>query len=49
MLIYYETHESIENAAIRERRIKKWKRKWKLRLIEEFNPDWKDLYYELHV
>ena len=34
----------MENAVIREKRIKEWKRKWKLDLIEEMNPAWKDLY-----
>ncbi len=44
MLVYYELHEDMENAIIREKRLKKWNRAWKLRLIEEMNPDWKDLY-----
>ena len=43
-LVYYEVYENAESAMTRERQIKKWKRKWKLRLIEEHNPHWIDLY-----
>ena len=43
-LVWYETHESAESAIIREKRIKKWKRAWKLKLIEQTNPKWIDLY-----
>jgi putative endonuclease len=43
-LVYYETHQTAEPAIKREKQIKKWNRQWKLRLIEEDNPDWKDLY-----
>lgn len=46
-LVYYEVVGSIESAISREKRLKRWKRDWKIRLIEEGNPDWKDLYYEL--
>ncbi len=47
ILVYYEAHDNAENAITREKRIKKWKRNWKLRLIEERNPHWKDLYDEI--
>ncbi len=43
-LVWYEIHESVESAMIREKRIKKWKRPWKLELIEQNNPGWTDLY-----
>ena len=43
-LVYYEQGEYIAGALEREKQLKKWNRKWKLRLIEEFNPAWKDLY-----
>jgi putative endonuclease len=43
-LVWYETHDSAENAITREKRIKKWKRAWKLKLIEQYNPEWNDLY-----
>ena len=43
-LVYYEQHQEIEQAILREKRIKRWKRKWKLDLIEEKNPNWDDLY-----
>lgn len=42
-LIWYEPHETAETAIIRERQIKKWKRQWKLELIERHNPQWNDL------
>jgi len=43
-LVWYEVHESWESPFQREKQIKKWKRAWKLRLIEENNPSWDDLY-----
>jgi putative endonuclease len=43
-LVYYEAHENAESAILREKRLKKWKRVWKLRLIEQQNPEWKDLF-----
>ena len=46
-LVYYETHNEVEEAILREKQMKKWNRKWKIRLIEEKNPDWKDLYDEI--
>ena len=44
LLVWYELHEDMESAIIREKRLKKWNREWKLRLIEEKNPNWQDLY-----
>ena len=46
-LIYFEIFNDINEAILREKRIKKWKRKWKLELIEKNNPQWKDLYEEI--
>ncbi|MDE2746311.1 MAG: GIY-YIG nuclease family protein [Chloroflexota bacterium] len=46
-LVWYEVHDSIDSAQARERRIKRWERAWKDELIEEFNPEWRDLYREL--
>ena len=43
-LVWYEIHESAESAITREKQIKKWKRAWKLELIEQGNPEWNDLY-----
>jgi putative endonuclease len=42
-LVWYEVHDDPESAIIREKRIKDWKRAWKDRLIEEMNPNWRDL------
>ena len=47
MLVWYEMHEDMLEAIAREKAIKEWKRQWKLRVIEELNPDWRDLYEEL--
>ena len=46
-LVWHEPHETMESAVQREKQIKKWNRKWKLRLIEECNPQWNDLYDEI--
>lgn len=46
-LVYYEIHDTFEQAEILEKRIKRWRREWKDRLIEENNPEWNDLYSEI--
>ena len=46
-LVYYEIHGNAERAIIIEKRIKKWRRSWKLKLIEGKNPKWKDLFKEI--
>jgi putative endonuclease len=43
-LVYFEQFSNIEAAILREKQLKKWHRQWKIRLIEEANPDWTDLY-----
>jgi len=43
-LVWFEQHESMESAILREKTIKEWKRRWKLGLIERGNPYWRDLY-----
>ena len=43
-LVWYELHETMESAILREKVLKNWKRAWKIRLIEGENPDWNDLY-----
>jgi putative endonuclease len=43
-LVYFEQFSDIENAIRREKRLKKWNRAWKIRLIEGVNPNWDDLY-----
>ena len=42
-LVWFEQHANMESAILREKRIKKWERAWKLELIEAGNPDWHDL------
>jgi putative endonuclease len=46
MLVYYEMHETMDAAIRRESQVKKWKRAWKVRLIEQMNPEWSDLFDE---
>ena len=46
-LVYYEETPDILSAIEMEKRLKKWNRKWKIRLIERFNPNWDDLYDEV--
>jgi putative endonuclease len=46
-LVWFETHERLETALVQERQIKKWKRDWKINLIERENPNWADLYPSL--
>jgi putative endonuclease len=45
--VYYEIADSLDGAFTREKQLKKWNRDWKVRLIEGFNPEWKDLYSDL--
>jgi len=47
MLAYYELHENMYSAITREKCLKKWNREWKIQLIEEMNPKWRDLYYDI--
>ncbi len=47
LLVYFEIYDDIRLAILREKRLKAWKRDWKIRLIEEQNPEWNDLYFEL--
>ena len=44
LLVYYELHDDINSAILREKQIKKWNRSWKIRMIEEFNSEWNNLY-----
>ena len=47
MLVYADSFERIDEAREAEARIKKWRRAWKIALIEKTNPDWRDLYDEI--
>jgi putative endonuclease len=48
-LVYYELLRDAETALSRERQVKKWNRAWKMRLIEECNPEWDDIYGSLSL
>ncbi len=47
ILVHFERHDRMEDAILREKRMKKWNREWKLRLIESGNPEWRDLYEDI--
>jgi putative endonuclease len=47
ILVWYEVHERMDSAILREKQIKKWQRMAKLGLIEQGNPDWRDLWPEI--
>ena len=46
-LVWFEAHGTMESAILREKAIKAWKRAWKLELVENANPEWRDLFPEL--
>lgn len=46
-LVWYEVYDDAANAIIREKQLKKWNRDWKVNLIQQENPEWKDLYVGL--
>lgn len=46
-LVYYDHTPDVSAAITREKQLKAWKREWKIKLIEEMNPNWEDLYYGL--
>jgi putative endonuclease len=48
MLVWYESYNDIQEAITREKQLKKWERAWKLKLIEDFNSTWRDLYFDLN-
>jgi putative endonuclease len=47
LLVYFEMHDDINGAILREKRMKRWRRQWKIELIEKYNPQWRDLWLEL--
>ena len=49
LLVWYEAHDDIQEARLRELQMKKWKRQWKLSEIERMNPNWDDLYLTLSM
>ncbi len=46
-LVYFEEHDDVEESIRREKRIKRWRRAWKIALIEDGNPGWRDLWLDL--
>jgi putative endonuclease len=46
-LVYAEFHETMPLAIVREKQVKKWRREWKIELIERDNPEWRDLYEDM--
>lgn len=46
-LVYFENHETFDEAFARESNLKAWKRRWKIELIEKENPEWRDLYPDI--
>jgi putative endonuclease len=46
-LVWFEPHAVMESAIAREKAIKEWQRRWKVELIEELNPEWRDLYSDI--
>ena len=46
-LVFVEFHDTMADAILREKRLKKWRRRWKIELIESGNPQWRDLYDDL--
>ncbi|MBN2019583.1 MAG: GIY-YIG nuclease family protein [Sedimentisphaerales bacterium] len=46
-LVYYEKYKSLEEAVKREKQVKKWRREWKIQMIEKRNPEWQDLFGEV--
>ncbi len=49
VLVYYESFQNIHEAIAREKQLKKWKRKWKINLIEEKNFQWRDLFMDVSI
>lgn len=48
-LVYYECHEEMPDALLREKQLKKWNRAWKIQLIETANPRWSDLWEQINT
>ena len=46
-LVWYELHGTMESAILREKQLKKWNREWKLRIVQEANPEWRDLWEDI--
>ena len=47
LLVWYEAHPTMDSAIQREKRLKKWNRAWKVRLVDESNPSWRDLWPDI--
>ncbi|HEY1720911.1 MAG TPA: GIY-YIG nuclease family protein [Magnetospirillaceae bacterium] len=49
ILVYFESHETMLEAITREKKLKRWRRAWKIALVEKDNPDWLDLYGQIQA
>ena len=47
ILVYYEIHATMPDAILREKQMKRWNREWKIKLIQQLNPQWRDLYEDI--
>ena len=47
LLVYYEIHHEMSSAIMREKQLKKWKRTWKIEMIEKTNYSWRDLFFDI--
>ncbi len=47
LLVWYESSESIESAIAYEKKLKRWRREWKIEMVEKQNPEWVDLYPQI--
>ena len=47
LLVWYQASESVESAIAHEKKLKRWRREWKIEMIETLNPEWVDLYQQI--
>lgn len=48
-LVWFETHDTLEHAYLRERRIKRWRREWKIEMVTNANPTWQDMILDIPI
>ena len=47
LIVWYQTSESVKSAIAHEKKLKRWRREWKIEMIETLNPEWVDLYQQI--